>query len=70
MSKNNETKPTQTCPVTESIKGKFCRFFSKIFHCKRDSAKEAKEMREHLSEKQIDKTVKDSFPASDPPSTY
>lgn len=29
-----------------------------------------KKMREDLSEKQIDKTVKDSFPASDPPSTY
>ncbi len=31
---------------------------------------EAQELREHLSEKQIDKMVADSFPASDPPSTY
>lgn len=29
-----------------------------------------REMREHLSERQIDKMVEDSFPASDPPSTY
>lgn len=29
-----------------------------------------KEMREQLSERQIDKMVADSFPASDPPSTY
>lgn len=29
-----------------------------------------KSLREHLSETQIDKMVMDSFPASDPPSTY
>lgn len=29
-----------------------------------------KEQREHLSEKQVDHMVEDSFPASDPPSTY
>lgn len=29
-----------------------------------------KELREHLSECQVDKMVEDSFPASDPPSTY
>jgi hypothetical protein len=29
-----------------------------------------KELRENLSEKQLDKMVKDSFPASDPPSIY
>lgn len=29
-----------------------------------------KKIRENMSEKQIDKMVKDSFPASDPPSTY
>jgi len=29
-----------------------------------------KEVRAHLSEKQIDNMVEDSFPASDPPSTY
>lgn len=29
-----------------------------------------KEMRSHLTEKQIDKMVADSFPTSDPPSTY
>lgn len=28
------------------------------------------ELRENLSEKQIDKMVEDTFPASDPPSTY
>jgi hypothetical protein len=31
---------------------------------------EEKELRENLSEKQIDNMVDDSFPASDPPSTY
>ncbi len=32
--------------------------------------RESKRMRENLSEKQIDKTLKDSFPASDPPAWY
>ncbi|MDP9128098.1 MAG: hypothetical protein M3N08_07570 [Pseudomonadota bacterium] len=29
-----------------------------------------KELRESLSEKEIDTMIEDSFPASDPPSTY
>lgn len=29
-----------------------------------------KELREQLTEKQLDKTIMDSMPASDPPSTY
>ncbi len=29
-----------------------------------------KELRKNLDEKQIDKMLQDSFPASDPPSTY
>ncbi len=29
-----------------------------------------KAIRDHKSQKEIDKTLKDSFPASDPPSTY
>lgn len=29
-----------------------------------------KELREQLSEKQLDETIMDSMPASDPPSTY
>ena len=29
-----------------------------------------KKLRDHLSEKQIDKMIMDSFPASDPPCTY
>lgn len=33
-------------------------------------AHEEKELREHLTQKQVDKMVADSFPASDPPSTY
>lgn len=32
--------------------------------------KDDKELRRNLSEKQLDKMVSDSFPASDPPSTY
>ncbi len=35
-----------------------------------DPVREAREMRESLSESQIDETVKESFPSSDPPSTY
>ena len=35
-----------------------------------DCIKEDKPMRDQLSEKQIDKTVADSFPASDPPASY
>ena len=37
---------------------------------KKIQAKKDKNLREHLSEKQIDRMVQDSFPASDPPSTY
>lgn len=29
-----------------------------------------KKLREELDERQLDKMLKDSFPASDPPSTY
>lgn len=29
-----------------------------------------RDLRNHLSEQQVDKMVRDSFPASDPPSTY
>ncbi len=29
--------------------------------------REEKSLRDHLTEKQIDKTIRDSFPASDPP---
>jgi len=36
----------------------------------RHHAREAKHTREHLTEAQIDKTLKDSFPASDPPAWY
>jgi hypothetical protein len=35
-----------------------------------DCHAQEKALREHLSEPQIDKIIKDSFPASDPPSTY
>lgn len=31
---------------------------------------EEKELRDHMTEGQIDDTVEDSFPASDPPATY
>jgi len=31
---------------------------------------EDKQLREKMSERKIDKMVSDSFPASDPPSTY
>jgi hypothetical protein len=37
---------------------------------KRKALHEDKMLRESLSEKQIDKMLQDSFPASDPPSTY
>ncbi len=29
-----------------------------------------KQLRAHLNERQLDKMIEDSFPASDPPSTY
>ena len=32
--------------------------------------RQEKQMRDKLSEKKIDRIVEDSFPASDPPSTY
>jgi len=32
--------------------------------------REDRKIRENLSEKKIDKMIADSFPASDPPSTY
>ncbi len=48
-------------------------FLTGVFSCRkthRECLHEQKELRENLSEKQIDKMVADSFPASDPPSTY
>lgn len=45
-------------------------FFLKIFKSKKSNAAKDAEMRENLTEKQVDKMVKDSFPSSDPPSTY
>lgn len=35
-----------------------------------ECVREDKAVREHLSERQIDKMIEDSFPASDPPSSY
>jgi hypothetical protein len=35
-----------------------------------DYIRKDKKLRDHLSEKQIDKMIMDSFPASDPPCTY
>ena len=34
------------------------------------TARQDKEMREQQTEEEIDKTLKDSFPASDPPGNY
>lgn len=45
-------------------------FFQKIFKSKKSVAVKDAEMRKHMTEKQVDKMVKDSFPSSDPPSTY
>ena len=36
----------------------------------KNCAKDSRVMRENLSEKQLDKMLQDSFPASDPMSTY
>jgi hypothetical protein len=35
-----------------------------------DYVREAKHIREHLTERQIDKILEDTFPASDPPAWY
>lgn len=42
----------------------------KIFSYGKNKVAEERKMREKLSERQIDKMVESSFPASDPPSTY
>jgi len=51
-----------------------CRAFWKGLVCPHVTRKQCicadKELRANLSEKQIDNMVEDSFPASDPPSTY
>jgi hypothetical protein len=36
----------------------------------KECIKEAREIRENQTEQEIDKTLQDSFPASDPPSWY
>lgn len=35
-----------------------------------ESIREDKEVREHMSERELDKVVEDTFPASDPPARY
>jgi len=39
-------------------------------HTPPEHARKAKEIREHFSEAEIDKILKDTFPASDPPAWY
>ncbi len=36
----------------------------------KESVRESKEMRANLTQGEIDKTLEDSFPASDPPAWY
>lgn len=49
----------------------FDGFCSGFTHISRKSViRKDKKLRDELSEKQIDKMLSDSFPASDPPSTY
>lgn len=50
------------------MKGFFCRLFGKSkSECCEDHGKQ---IIQNQSEKEIDKTIKDSFPASDPPGNY
>lgn len=37
---------------------------------KKEIAKDDRKIRDDLKEKELDKIIKDGFPASDPPSTY
>lgn len=37
---------------------------------KKEHVKKSRQIRDNLTEKQIDKMIHDSFPASDAPSTY
>ncbi len=46
------------------------KFLINIFKSKKNNPKEERKIREKLTEKQTDKMIEDSFPASDPPSTY
>ncbi len=46
------------------------KHFSHAEKTPRDCARESRHMRENLSEQEIDKTLEDSFPASDPPAWY
>jgi hypothetical protein len=48
----------------------FCCKFAAREVDKKISPKADRKIRENLSEEKIDKMIKDSFPASDPPSTY
>ncbi len=41
-----------------------------LFHGKKSEVCKIKEAHNRLSTKQVDKTIDDSFPASDPPSWY
>lgn len=61
---NTETKNPET------KKSRFLDFFKNIFCFRCKTKKEDKKDHHKLTEKEIDKMVKDSFPASDPPSTY
>jgi hypothetical protein len=55
------------------IRNFICAFLEGYYSVESHKEKHAREQKcriNNLTERQVDKTVEDSFPASDPPSTY
>ncbi len=71
MDTDNKTNNEPSATDKKSCSHKsFFECLKNLFSCKKKTLQEDKKIREDLTEKKIDKMVKDSFPASDPPSTY
>ena len=47
-----------------------CAFLDGFMNRQKLQSAKDKALRKHLSERQVDQMLKDTFPASDPPSTY
>jgi hypothetical protein len=62
---NNNINIVSQTYIQKILSSRLFQFIKKIFSTKKETVTEEKKIRRDLSEKKIDKMIKDSFPASD-----